>query len=104
MTFQPISMNSVMNLRAALKRSSRAGLTREMISDPGLLNWLLPFEADFPSLAHRHQEPPPFANGGRPWTTWLMLGGRGAGKTRLGAEWVRASVHGTRPYADAMLP
>ncbi|HTM78960.1 MAG TPA: terminase family protein, partial [Devosia sp.] len=24
------------------------------------------------------------------WTTWLMLGGRGAGKTRAGAEWVRA--------------
>jgi phage terminase large subunit-like protein len=23
------------------------------------------------------------------WTTWLMLGGRGAGKTRAGAEWVR---------------
>lgn len=24
------------------------------------------------------------------WTTWLLLGGRGAGKTRAGAEWVRA--------------
>ena len=24
------------------------------------------------------------------WTTWLMLGGRGSGKTRAGAEWVRA--------------
>lgn len=23
------------------------------------------------------------------WTTWLMLGGRGSGKTRAGAEWVR---------------
>lgn len=23
------------------------------------------------------------------WTTWLLLGGRGAGKTRAGAEWVR---------------
>ena len=29
-----------------------------------------------------------------------MLGGRGAGKTRLGAEWVRAMAHGIRPYAD----
>ena len=29
-----------------------------------------------------------------------MLGGRGAGKTRLGAEWVRAAVRGTSPYAD----
>ena len=26
------------------------------------------------------------------WTTWLLLGGRGAGKTRAGAEWVRARV------------
>lgn len=24
------------------------------------------------------------------WTTWLMMGGRGAGKTRAGAEWVRS--------------
>ena len=23
------------------------------------------------------------------WTTWLLLGGRGAGKTRAGAEWIR---------------
>jgi phage terminase large subunit-like protein len=29
-----------------------------------------------------------------------VLGGRGAGKTRLGAEWVRALTHGTPPYAD----
>jgi phage terminase large subunit-like protein len=26
------------------------------------------------------------------WRTWLMLGGRGAGKTRGGAEWVRAQT------------
>jgi phage terminase large subunit-like protein len=30
------------------------------------------------------------------WTTWLMLGGRGAGKTRAGAEWVRALVLGRK--------
>jgi len=28
------------------------------------------------------------------WTTWLVLGGRGAGKTRTGAEWLRARVFG----------
>lgn len=27
-----------------------------------------------------------------PWRTWLFLGGRGAGKTRAGAEWVRDQV------------
>ena len=31
------------------------------------------------------------------WTTWVILGGRGAGKTRAGAEWVRAQVEGARP-------
>jgi phage terminase large subunit-like protein len=28
------------------------------------------------------------------WQKWLYLGGRGAGKTRSGAEWVRAQVEG----------
>lgn len=31
------------------------------------------------------------------WTTWLLMGGRGAGKTRAGAEWVRARVLGLWP-------
>lgn len=30
---------------------------------------------------------------------WLVLGGRGAGKTRLGAEWVHALVGGLSPFA-----
>ncbi|MCH9766127.1 MAG: terminase family protein, partial [Alphaproteobacteria bacterium] len=29
-----------------------------------------------------------------PWRVWLILGGRGAGKTRTGAEWVRNKVFG----------
>jgi phage terminase large subunit-like protein len=32
--------------------------------------------------------------------TWLVVGGRGAGKTRLGAEWVNALVRGYPPFAD----
>ncbi|MEY1555169.1 DNA-packaging protein [Yoonia sp. R2331] len=28
------------------------------------------------------------------WRTWVILGGRGAGKTRAGAEWVRTMVEG----------
>jgi phage terminase large subunit-like protein len=31
------------------------------------------------------------------WRSWVILGGRGAGKTRAGAEWVRAQVEGARP-------
>jgi phage terminase large subunit-like protein len=51
-------------------------------------------------FAHPHQEHGEAANNGGPWTTWLMLGGRGAGKTRAGAEWVRAMVHGIQPWTD----
>lgn len=33
------------------------------------------------------------------WSTWVILGGRGAGKTRAGSEWVRARAEGAT--ADA---
>ena len=47
-------------------------------------------EADWPVFAHDHQKPPELSPNGAPWVTWLIVGGRGAGKTRAGAEWVRA--------------
>ncbi len=31
------------------------------------------------------------------WRTWVIMGGRGAGKTRAGAEWVRGLVEGAGP-------
>ncbi len=31
------------------------------------------------------------------WKTWVVMGGRGAGKTRAGSEWVRAQVEGATP-------
>jgi phage terminase large subunit-like protein len=71
-----------------------------MMTDPSFEPCLSRLAKDFIVLAHRHQEPPAFANSGGPWTTWLMLGGRGAGKTRLGAEWVRAIANGTGPYGE----
>src|SRR6185437_4636080 len=99
--FPPAPMPSVTNLRAVLKRSWRAGRTRTMLSKPADLRAWLRFDRDFIALAHCHQEPPAAANNGGPWTTWLMLGGRGAGKTRAGAEWLRAQALGLAPYADA---
>src|SRR3712207_4694335 len=39
----------------------------------------------------KHQVPP---DEDAPWHTWLILGGRGAGKTRAGAEWVNGMVGG----------
>ncbi len=46
----------------------------------------------FEHWALEHQLPPE-----GDWTTWVILGGRGAGKTRAGAEWVRAQVEGGKP-------
>jgi phage terminase large subunit-like protein len=37
------------------------------------------------------------------WVTWLILGGRGSGKTRAGAEWVRAAALGDRPVSPIAL-
>jgi phage terminase large subunit-like protein len=47
------------------------------------------FDSDFAIAGSDHQLAPALANSGEDWTTWLILGGRGAGKTRAGAEWVR---------------
>lgn len=50
----------------------------------------LPFLFEF--WAMPHQLPPE-----GDWRSWVIMGGRGAGKTRAGAEWVRAQVEGARP-------
>ncbi len=41
------------------------------------------------------------AQGGGDWTTWLLIGGRGAGKTRAGAEWIRAFAGAPRREGEA---
>ncbi|WP_457106861.1 DNA-packaging protein [Methylobacterium sp. P5_C11] len=35
------------------------------------------------------------------WTTWAVIGGRGSGKTRTGAEWVDALARGDPAFTDA---
>jgi phage terminase large subunit-like protein len=52
------------------------------------LPWLFEF------WALPHQLPPDGA-----WRTWVIMGGRGAGKTRAGAVWVRTRVVAARPGA-----
>jgi phage terminase large subunit-like protein len=42
---------------------------------------------DWPVFAGLKQRPPLTA-----WRTWLMLGGRGAGKTRAGAQWLSGLI------------
>ena len=46
------------------------------------------------------QRPPSCRRRPEPWTAWLVLGGRGAGKTRTGAEWVSAAANGEPGFAE----
>ena len=50
----------------------------------------LPYLFEFWALPH--QLPPDGQ-----WRSWVIMGGRGAGKTRAGAEWVRSRVEGAKP-------
>jgi phage terminase large subunit-like protein len=54
--------------------------------------------ADWELVARRDQWPPDLAQNGLPWRVWLILGGRGAGKTRAGAEWVKALALGRAQF------
>jgi phage terminase large subunit-like protein len=51
---------------------------------------LLKLDADFETWAHRNQLPP----SGEGWRLWLMMAGRGFGKTRAGAEWIFRLANG----------
>lgn len=50
----------------------------------------LPYIFEFWALDHQL---PPEGD----WKTWVIMGGRGAGKTRAGSEWVRSEVEGSLP-------
>jgi phage terminase large subunit-like protein len=91
---------------AALPEPARldvlAGLSRPQLE-------ALPYAWEF--WARPDQLPPPRNRDGYPdWRTWLLLGGRGSGKTRSAAEWVRGGIESGRrfqvgivgPTADAL--
>ncbi len=56
--------------------------------------------ADWPLWARDDQLPPAATARGDIWRVWLVMGGRGAGKTRAGAEWVRAKALGLAPLGE----
>ena len=66
--------------RADLPKAEADALIRAMA--PGEAN---AFEYDWRYRA-RPEQPPPAGS----WRIWLLMAGRGFGKTRCGAEWVRA--------------
>ncbi len=87
-------------LRAALIGWARTGRLDEALAG-------LPREAlialldDWEFWGRADQLPPALAQGGGPWSIWLSIGGRGAGKTRAGAEWVKGMALGRPLFAAA---
>lgn len=59
---------------------------------------LLAFDVRFENWAHKNQLPPPEDW----WRVWLLMAGRGFGKTRAGAEWIHG-LAGARPGARIAL-
>ncbi|SHH28095.1 DNA-packaging protein [Marivita hallyeonensis] len=77
---------------ASADAAVRETFLSELEQIPGAL-LALPYLFEF--WAHAHQLPPE-----GDWRNWVVLGGRGAGKTRAGAEWVRSQVEGARPMDE----
>jgi phage terminase large subunit-like protein len=75
-----------------LKHWLKAGKTRALVKRL-TTDEFLDLEGDFQTLSRPGQASPLDAA----WRIWLVLGGRGAGKTRCGAEWVRQRVTGELP-------
>jgi hypothetical protein len=60
--------------------------------------WLRSSSQDWVYLGAPDQKPPVSRTAE---AIWLVLGGRGAGKTRTGAEWVKGMALGLPPFADS---
>ncbi len=73
-------------LAALPETERRALLASEFAPDE-----LEQLEYAWPIWARPDQLPPD-----GPWRTWLLLGGRGSGKTRSAAEWVRSQIESDR--------
>lgn len=75
-----ISTNSAVNLRTALSDCAQVeGLVQRFLAslNEAEAQRLL---TDWAMWAREDQLPPLQAQGGGPWNTWLVLGGRGAGR------------------------
>jgi len=84
-----LTMKSDAELLSLLPASEREKILRTLSREQAAsLRWNWKFWA-------RPDQVPPPGN----WVTWLILAGRGWGKTRTAAEWVRQKVCGKTPLA-----
>jgi phage terminase large subunit-like protein len=60
-------------------------------------------DRDWASWAHEGQAPPPACADGTDWRTWVIMAGRGFGKTLAGSQWITAAVAGGEPLSIALV-
>jgi phage terminase large subunit-like protein len=63
----------------------------------------LAIDLSWPDWAHDGQRAPPACADGSVWRTWVMIAGRGFGKTRAGAEWVLEQIRTGLPLRIALV-
>src|SRR5947209_9394596 len=78
-------MSREMKIMAEATEEQQRQALRHMTVEQ-MLHW----DADFEQWAHTNQLPP----NGEGWRVWLMMAGRGFGKTRAGAEWIFRLANG----------
>lgn len=92
------ALTSAANLQSVLKHCDAK--LEKILDEIGGQNFSA-LLTDWPLWARPDQLPSQVCDQQADWQTWLMLGGRGAGKTRSGAEWVRYHALGLSPIAQA---
>jgi phage terminase large subunit-like protein len=80
-------------LRAASEEQQRRVIDKMSVEDA------IKYDADFETWAHANQLPPTSEG----WRVWLMMAGRGFGKTRAGAEWVYRLASGKAGVQVALI-
>lgn len=90
-------------LRAALKRCLRRLPPRDLLARLSEAERKL-IDESWELTARDDQLPPDFFDPLARWRTWLFMAGRGAGKTRAGAEWILREVRrAARPLRIALV-
>ena len=81
------TQNSLASSVAALPSDQQKKLLTDLSEEElKALDW------DWRFWARPNQLPPALSQSGGEWLTWILLAGRGFGKSRTGAEWVRGLV------------
>jgi phage terminase large subunit-like protein len=97
---KPTGLGDARSLRTSLLQCSSRSAVRRFLKDKSDDEVEL-IATDWPTWARLNQMPTRDGREIAEFRVWLVLGGRGAGKTRCGAEWVRFQAQGLWPLAEA---